>query len=115
MALRLYMDVDIPAAITLALRDRGVDVLRAQDDGANELEDSDLLERAFSLGRVLFTYDDDLLSEAARRLERNRSFAGIVYVEATGLSIGATVRDLELAANILEPEEMGDRVLFLPL
>lgn len=115
MALRLHMDVHIPGAITSSLRERGVDVLRAQDDGADELDDPDFLDRALSQGGVLFTYDDDLLAEAARRLAWGRPFGGIVYTEATRLSIGAAVRDLELLATVLEPEEMRDRVLFLPL
>ncbi len=115
MAIRLYMDVHIPGAITLALRARGVDVLRAQDDDADELDDSDLLDRASSYGRVLFTYDDDLLAEASRRMEWGRGFHGIVYTEATRLSIGATAHDLELLAKVLDPGEMLDRILFLPL
>jgi predicted nuclease of predicted toxin-antitoxin system len=43
---------------------RGVDVLTAQEDGAATLPDSDLLNRATDLGRVLFTQDEDLLNEA---------------------------------------------------
>jgi Domain of unknown function (DUF5615) len=44
----------------------GVDVLRAQKDGAERLEDADLLDRASALQRVLFTQDDDFLAEGAR-------------------------------------------------
>ncbi len=46
------MDVHVPAAITRGLLLRGVDVLTAQLDGAAELEDADLLNRATELGRV---------------------------------------------------------------
>src|ERR1035438_6833987 len=62
-----YMDVHIPRAITEGLRLRGVDVLTAQKDGSGEVSDSDLLTRASSLGRVLFSMDADLLCEASRR------------------------------------------------
>jgi hypothetical protein len=34
-------------------------VLTAYEDGASELEDSELLNRAGGVGRVLFTRDDD--------------------------------------------------------
>jgi hypothetical protein len=34
LSVRLYMDVQVPRAITEGLRVRGVDVLTAQDDGA---------------------------------------------------------------------------------
>jgi hypothetical protein len=48
------MDVHVPAAITRALVLRDVDVLTSQLDGTIELSDSDLLDRATELGRVLF-------------------------------------------------------------
>jgi len=67
VALQLYMDHHVPRAITVGLRQRGVDVLTAFEDGAHELLDPDLLDRAGVLGRVLFTRDDDLLAEATRR------------------------------------------------
>ena len=59
------MDHHVPRAITTGLRLRGVDVLTAYEDGASELPDPALLDRASELGRVLFTQDDDLLAEAA--------------------------------------------------
>jgi hypothetical protein len=49
----LYMDVQVPAAITRGLLLREVDVLTAQIDRTTELEDPDLLDRATELGRVL--------------------------------------------------------------
>ena len=39
------MDVHVPSAITIALRVRGVDVLTAQEDNSQELEDAALLDR----------------------------------------------------------------------
>jgi predicted nuclease of predicted toxin-antitoxin system len=67
MALTFYMDQHVPKAITVGLRLRAVDVMTAYDDGAAELTDPALLDRASDLRRVLFTQDDDLLSEAVRR------------------------------------------------
>ena len=55
MAVRLYMDQHVPRAITIGLRLRGADVLTAHEDGASRLADIELLTRATSLGRVLFT------------------------------------------------------------
>ena len=40
MSISLYMDVHIPAAITEALRLRGVDVITAQEDKAAEVSDA---------------------------------------------------------------------------
>jgi hypothetical protein len=49
----LYMDVHVPYAITRALRQRGVNVLTAQEDGTTEWDDPPLLDRATELGRLL--------------------------------------------------------------
>ncbi len=46
------MDVHVRRAVTNALRERGVDVLTARADGARELPDPALLDRATDLGRV---------------------------------------------------------------
>jgi Domain of unknown function (DUF5615) len=76
MPLAFYMDHHVPRAITLGLRLRGVNVLTAYEDGTSELDDVALLDRASELGRVLFTRDDDLLVEAAKRQrEGSRSTA----------------------------------------
>ena len=55
MSLQLYMDVHVRRAVTVGLRRRGVDVLTAQDDGSDLLEDPELLDRASALGRVLYS------------------------------------------------------------
>jgi hypothetical protein len=46
MALRLYMDVHVPAAITDGLTRRGTDVLTSQEDQSREFDDEKLLDRA---------------------------------------------------------------------
>jgi hypothetical protein len=53
------MDVHAPLAITQGVRQRGVDVITAQEDGSGRLEDALLLDRATQLERVLFTQDED--------------------------------------------------------
>jgi hypothetical protein len=47
------MDVHVPASITRALRRRKIDVLTAQEDGASETPDAELLDRASLLKRVI--------------------------------------------------------------
>jgi len=109
------MDVHVPLAITEGLRRRGVDVLTAQDDGSSELEDSVLLDRATSFGRVLFTQDEDFLAEAARRRTLGEAFSGIVYAHQLRVTIGQCVGDLEIIAKVCEPADLADRVTHLPL
>lgn len=115
MSVTLLMDVHVHRAITTALRLRGADVLTAQEDGSDELEDPDLLDRATQLGRVLFTQDADLLREATRRQRSGAEFAGVVYAHQLGVSIGQCVSDLELIALAGEQEEFVNFVQYLPL
>jgi predicted nuclease of predicted toxin-antitoxin system len=109
------MDVHVPFAVTDGLRRRGVDVRTAQEDDASEWEDSQLLDHAASLNRILVTQDKDFLAEAARRQQVGQSFAGVVYGHQERLTIGQLVHDLELIAKVYEPEDMKDRVEYLPL
>jgi predicted nuclease of predicted toxin-antitoxin system len=67
------MDHHVRSVVTLGLRRRGVDVLTAEEDGASRLSDTELLTRASTLGRVLFTQDEDFLTEGAARMDRGES------------------------------------------
>ena len=115
MALGFYMDHHVPKAITHGLRFRGVDVMTAYEDGASELDDPDLLKRANELKRVLFTQDDDLLDTAAKYLREGVPFYGVIYAHQLRISIGACIRELEILAKAGEPEDVRNKVLFLPL
>ncbi len=115
MTVALYMDHQVPRAITAALRARGVDVLTAFEDAHHEVDDHTLLERATELTRVLFTRDDDLLAIAAELHRQALPFAGVLYAHQLRVSIGACIRDLELIAQSTDPEELANQVLFLPL
>ena len=109
------MDQHIPRAITVGLRLRGMDVITAFEDKANEMNDSELLNRASELERVLFTQDDDLLAEAAIRQKNCIFFQGVIYVHQLLISIGACVNDLEIIVKAAEPDELVNAVIFLPL
>ena len=109
------MDQHIPRAITVGLRLRGIDVITAFEDKASEMSDSDLLNRATELRRVLFTQDDDLLSEAAKRQKNSIHFQGLIYAHQLRVSIGACVNDLEIIVKAAEPDELVNEVIFLPL
>ena len=115
MAVALYMDAHIPRAITVGLRLRGIDVLTAQEDNAAALPDLALLDRAAALQRALFTFDDDLLTEATRRQREGIHFAGVIYAHPLRASIGACVHDLELIAKGGKLEDCVNEVVFLPL
>jgi hypothetical protein len=105
MAVRFYMDVHVPEAITEQLRRRGVDVLTATDDGYGRREDHEVLERARELGRVLFTQDIRFYALAQTWQRSGRPFAGVVFGHQLGGTIGQFVNDLELIAIASDPTE----------
>lgn len=45
MSVALYMDTHVHSAVTEQMRRRGVDVLTAQDDDSDDLDDEKLLSR----------------------------------------------------------------------
>ena len=89
-------------------------VLTAQEDGTTRLPDTELLMRAGTLGRILFTQDDDFLVEAARQHQTGASFATVIYAHQF-TAIGVCVADLSLILSAMLPEEARDCVIHLPL
>ena len=114
MGAKLYMDVHVRRAVTDGLRLRRVDVITAQEDGAAELEDPDLLDRAAALGRVLFSQDDDLLREAKQRQQSGMPFGGLVYGHQLNVTIGQCVDALELIPKASEPDEWINTTVYIP-
>lgn len=115
MSVPFYLDVHVPRAVTEGLRLRAVDILTAQEDGAAELLDPELLTRATERGRMLFTQDEDLLAEATRRQRKGETFAGLVYAHQLNITIGDAIADLELIAGATDLEEWTNAVIYLPL
>ena len=80
MSLGLLMDHHVDGLITAGLLTRGVDVLTLLEGESSERMDDDLLIRASSLDRVLFTRDDDRLESVSRLRASGTSFAGLCFV-----------------------------------
>ena len=114
MPVGLYMDVHVPQSITDQLRSRGIDVLTAIEDGCRGLSDEDLLERARTLGRVMFTQDIRFRAMAEDWQRRGRPFAGLAFGHPVQGTIGQYVRDLELLAQACDPAERMNTVEYLP-
>ncbi len=53
----LYADEDFPLPAIEELRQRGHDVVTAQEDGRASAPDPDILARAYALGRAVLTYN----------------------------------------------------------
>src|SRR4029077_3470626 len=93
----------------------GVDLTTAIEDGSQELPDERILERARSLGRVVFTQDIRFKSMAEDWQRSRRPFAGLLFGHQLGGTIGQFVKDLELIAKASEPEEWLNVGEYLPL
>lgn len=109
------MDEHVPRAITEGVKRCGVDVLTVQADGATGSEDSDVLDRAMLLGRVVVTNDEDFHVQASRRQRAREPFAGVIYVDLNWITIGQSIKDLELIGIAGEPSDLANRVEYLPL
>ena len=87
----------------------------AQEDGTARWNDPELLDRAAELGRVLFSQDEDLLIEAAKRQRTGVPFQGVIYVPQLALSIGQCIEKPEILAKAGTPEDFVNRVQYFPL
>jgi hypothetical protein len=114
VALRYYMDVHVPEAITVQLRRRGVDVLTVIEDDGREQADHELLERARGLDRVLFTMDIRFRVMAEDWQRQGREFAGLIFAHQQRGSIGQLVADLELIAKAGDSCDLANVVQYLP-
>jgi predicted nuclease of predicted toxin-antitoxin system len=105
---RFYSDENVPRAVTIGLRLRGVDILTAQVAAMAGRSDVDHLALALSQRRVVFTQDADFLRLHAGGVNH----AGIVYA-AQQSAVGELVRGLMLIVEVLHADEMERHVEFL--
>lgn len=107
--LRYYFDEHIDPAIAVQLRARGVDVLTAADAGraGQGVTDADQLAYAMDQKRVLITSDRDFIRLATPQMPH----AGIILLQRP-LSIGETVEYLELAAQVIDPDDVRDHLIY---
>lgn len=105
----------VKAAITAGLRGRSIDVVTAREDGSSRLDDEALLTRATALQHVLFSQDDDLLAIARERQATGVFFSGLIYGHQLAATVGKYVLDLEGVCQVLDPDDMVNRIEYLPL
>ena len=115
MTYPLYTDQNIMADIVAGLRQRGLDVLTAREDGAARQPDAWLLERASALGRAFCTEDQDLLRITRQWAAEGRNFAGLIYVFQRRAGVGRLIEDIATISSVLSPEELHNRIHYAPL
>lgn len=104
-----HPDENVSSSVAEGLQRRTIDVTTTPEAGLLAAADEVQLAFAQTQGRVLFTQDADFL-----RLHRAEvSHAGIAYCVPGKLSTGNIIRGLVLIWELLEPEEMVNRLEFL--
>ncbi len=108
-AIRIHLDENCSHAIAEGLRRRGIDVTTTPEVGLLGATDEDQLAYCLADGRVIFSYDDDLLRLAASGVEH----AGIAYCQQRKRSIGDIVRGLVLIWERLDHADIAGQVKYL--
>jgi hypothetical protein len=107
--IRYFMDEHFPAPVTQGLRQRGIDVLTAQEAGRGGLPDPDQLAFATAEERVLVTFDTDYLALRQAGVPH----AGIAWTPQQKYGIGMLIQLLELLHGVADRDRMRNRVEYL--
>lgn len=98
-----------PGPSPTGLRQRGIDILTAQDAGRAGLSDAEQLAFATAQGRVTMTHDPDFLELAASGIEH----AGITFCYSTKYQPGALLQALLIVHGVMSADEMRNHVEYL--
>jgi hypothetical protein len=111
--LKGYADEHVVFGLVQALRQRRMDIVRVQDRGREQADDSDLLDEALSNERVMLTNDTDFLALAAVRVARQQRFAPIFFWPQQCRSIGQLVQSIIREASRHDYDAVCSQVFFL--
>ncbi len=107
--IRFHLDENVNHAIAVGLRRRGIDMTTTPEERLIGVSDATQLEFVLSQRRVIFTQDTDFL-----RINRvGINHFGIAYCPQGSKSIGEIILGLVLIWELLELEEMMNRVEYL--
>lgn len=112
MTLRLYVDECVDARIIRALVRRGIDIVTVGEMGLLGESDETQLQQAIELDRIPVSCDHDFLSLAHAGIGTG-GFVGLIFVKPS-TDIGATIRSIERLATTLHPEDVAERILWVP-
>ena len=108
-AIRFHLDENCDPRIAAGLRALGVDITTTADAGLLRAPDEHHLAFAVTDNRAIVTQDTDFLRLAAA----GREHSGIVFYSQGSRSIGQVIRAVQLIWELLEPDEMRNRVEYL--
>jgi hypothetical protein len=115
MQIKLYFDEDaLHRRLKQALRERGVDVLTAEEAGMRERDDKEHLDFATAQGRVLYSFNiGDYCGIHTECIVSNKSHSGIILAPQQRYSIGEQMRRLTRIVNVRTAEQMINQLEFL--
>jgi predicted nuclease of predicted toxin-antitoxin system len=109
MPLSLPCDEQIPYQVIEGLRRREIDVVSIQQMDLRSTSDDVILDIAQRQGRVIYSRDTDFL----RLLASGTPHAGNLYHHPVTYSVGAAIRTVAMACEVLSMDEMRNHVEFL--
>jgi predicted nuclease of predicted toxin-antitoxin system len=104
-----HLDENCHRAVAEGLRRRGIDVTTTPEAGLMSGTDEEQTTYGLAQGRVIVTHDRDFLRLNAAGVPH----AGIVFCAKDTKNIGDIIQGLALIWELLEPDEMRNRVEFL--
>lgn len=122
MALRLLTDKHIAGAIVVQLRRHGIDVVRVEEIGLDEADDTVILERATQDGRSVLSLDDDFDAIHAEWLKQGKNhcgiFRGMNHLQGSK-GIGTIVKEIRTYHDLIDKEagaveeDVYNRIIFI--
>ena len=106
--IRFHLDENCSQAIAEGLRRCSVDVTTTPEVGLLGALDEEQVAYCRADGRVIFSYDEDML-----RLAAGVEHAGVAFCQQRRRGIGDIVRGLVLLWERLGPDEMVGQVKYL--
>src|SRR5207245_10099000 len=99
----------------LQARLTGLDLVRAQDAGLMQTPDPQVLAWAAAEGRILLTHDRRTVPRYAYdRVRAGEPMPGVIVVSNL-MPLGQAIDELELLITCSLPDELRDRVQYVPL
>ena len=112
MALALYIDECVAARIVAGLRRRGGDVLTAGEEGLLGAPDSQQLQNATRLNRVVVTSDSDFLVRVRDKVAAGENFPGLIFIQPR-TSVGDAVRAIAMLGDV-DHADMVSSIAWVP-
>src|SRR3989304_9373140 len=110
--IKLYLDENVPEAVSTALRLRGYDILTVKDVGQKGLSDPEQLKNAYSQNRVIFTFNvADFNKIHSEFMKEGLDHAGIIL--SRQLPIGTIVKALLKMLSVIKHEKVRNNIHWL--